>query len=86
MFEKVALLTSKTLYALAIGAIVIWFAYLCVASLPLWGAVLVFCLGLPILALIATPIAAGGALLSGLVVGLVAIIAGSFARRPQRGG
>lgn len=85
MFEKVALLTSKTLYALVIGAGVIWLAYLCLASLPLWGAVLVFCLGLPILALIATPIAAGGALLAGLVAGLIALIAGSVSRRPQRG-
>ena len=86
MFEKVALRTSKTLYALAIGVGVIWLAWLCFANFPLWGAVLVFCVGLPVLALAATPIAVGGALLGGLVAGLVAVIAGSFARRPRRGG
>ncbi|GLH33996.1 hypothetical protein BR1R5_33840 [Pseudomonas sp. BR1R-5] len=86
MFEKVALLTSKTLYALVIGAGVIWLAHLCLVSLPLWAAVLVFCFGLPVLALVATPIAAGGALLAGLVAGLVALIACSVSRRPQRVG
>lgn len=86
MFEKVALLTTKTLYALAIGTGVIWLAWLCLANLPLWAAVLMFCLGLPVLALVATPIAAGGALLSGLVAGLVAVIVGLIARRPQRDG
>ncbi|EKT4469992.1 hypothetical protein QEM11_000800 [Pseudomonas putida] len=86
MFEKVALRTAKTLYALAIVASVGWLAWVCLANLPLWAAVLMFCLGLPILALVATPIAAGGALLSGVVVGLVAAIAGLFARRLQRGG
>lgn len=86
MFEKVALLTAKTLYALTIGVGVIWLAWLCLTSLPLWMAVLMFCLGLPVLALAATPIAAGGALLGGLVVGLVAVIAGAFAQRPQRDG
>lgn len=86
MFEKVALLTAKTLYALTIGAGVIWLAWLCLTNLPLWVAVLMFCLGLPVLALAAAPIAAGGALLGGLVAGLVAVIAGSVSRRLQRGG
>ncbi|MDD0973802.1 hypothetical protein [Pseudomonas fontis] len=86
MFEKVAVLTAKTLYALTIGVGVIWLAWLCLANLPLWMAVLMFCLGLPVLALAATPIAAGGALLGGLVAGLLAVIADSVSRRPQRGG
>ena len=81
MFEKTALLTAKTLYALAIGVGVIWLAWLCLANLPLWAAVLMLCLGLPLLALVAAPIAAGGALLAGLVVGLAAVIIGSFARK-----
>ncbi|WP_248915865.1 hypothetical protein [Pseudomonas moorei] len=85
MFEKAALLTAKTLYALAIGVGVIWLAWLCLTSLPVWAAVLMFCLGLPVLAIAATPIAAGGALLGGLVAGLVALIAGSTARRVRHG-
>lgn len=86
MFEKVASITAKTLYALTIGVGVIWLAWLCLASFPLWAAVLMFCLGLPVLALAATPIAAGGALLGGLITGLVAVIAGACSRRPQRDG
>lgn len=83
MFEKTALLTAKTLYALAIGVGVIWFAWLCLANLPVWAAVLMFCLSLPLLALVAAPVAAGGALLAGVVVGLVALISGSFARKAR---
>ena len=85
MFEKTALLTAKTLYALAIGVGVIWLTWLCLANLPVWAAVLMFCLGLPLLALVAAPIAAGGALLTGVVVGLVALISGSFARKFRSG-
>lgn len=85
MFEKAAVITAKTLYALAIVAGVIWLAWLCLMNLPFWLAVLMFCLGLPLLALAATPIAAGGALLGGLAVGMVMLIASS-ARRLQRGG
>ena len=85
MFEKAALLTDKTLYALAIGVGVIWLAWLCLANLPVWAAALMFCLGLPLLALVAAPIAAGGALLTGVVVGLVALISGSFARKFRSG-
>ncbi|QZP26225.1 hypothetical protein [Pseudomonas mosselii] len=85
MFEKVALRTGKTLYALAIGTGALWLAWLCLVNLPLWAALLTFCLALPVLALVATPIAAGGALLIGLATGLLAAIAGSVARRPQRG-
>lgn len=85
MFEKVALRTGKTLYALAIGTGVLWLAWLCLGNLPLWAALLTFCLALPVLALVATPIAAGGALLIGLATGLLAAIAGSIARQPQRG-
>lgn len=86
MFEKIASITAKTLYALTIGVGVIWLAWLCLASFPLWAAGLMFCLGLPVLALAATPIAAGGALLGGLIAGLVAVIASAYSRRPQRGG
>ena len=85
MFEKTALLTAKSLYALAIGVGVIWLAWLCLAHLPVWAAALMFCLGLPLLALVAAPIAAGGALLTGVVVGLVALISGSFARKFRSG-
>lgn len=86
MFEKVALRTAQTLYALAIGLGVVALAWVCLVNLPLWAALLVFCLGLPLLALAATPIAAGGALLGGLVAGLVMLIAGASARRVRHGG
>lgn len=86
MFEKVALRTAQTLYALAIGLGVVALAWVCLVNLPLWAALLVFCLGLPILALAATPIAAGGALLGGLMAGLVMLIAGASARRVRHGG
>jgi hypothetical protein len=86
MFEKAALRTAKILYALAIGAGVIWLAWLCLVHLPVWAAVLVFCLVLPLLALAAAPIAAGGALLAGLVVGLVTVVSYSIARRVRAGG
>lgn len=86
MFEKVALRTAQALYALAIGLGVVALAWVCLANLPLWAALLVFCLGLPVLALAATPVAAGGALLGGLVAGLVMLIAGASARRVRHGG
>lgn len=86
MFEKVALRTAQTLYALAIGLGVVALAWVCLVNLPLWAALLVFCLGLPVLALAATPIAAGGALLGGLVAGLVMLIADASARRVRHGG
>lgn len=86
MFEKVALRTAQTLYALAIGLGVLALAWVCLVNLPFWAALLVFCLGLPLLALAATPIAAGGALLGGLVAGLVMLIAGASARRVRNGG
>ncbi|WP_339521637.1 hypothetical protein [Pseudomonas sp. EL_65y_Pfl2_R96] len=81
MFEKAALRTAKLLYALAIGAGVIWLAWLCLVHLPLWAAVLVFCLALPLLALAAAPVAAGGALLAGLAVGLITLTRYGLARR-----
>jgi hypothetical protein len=86
MFEKVAVRTAKTLYALAIGLGVLALAWVCLANLPLWAAVLVFCLALPLLALAAAPVAAGGALLAGIVAGLVALIAGASARQARHGG
>lgn len=81
MFEKAALRTAKILYALAMGAGVIWLAWLCLVHLPLWAAVVVFCLALPLLALAAAPVAAGGALLTGLAVGLITLISYGLARR-----
>lgn len=81
MFEKAALRTAKILYALAIGTGVIWLAWLCLVHLPLWAAIVVFCLALPLLALAAAPVAAGGALLAGLAVGLVTLIRYGLARR-----
>ncbi|WP_339508260.1 hypothetical protein [Pseudomonas sp. RL_35y_Pfl2_P42] len=86
MIEKTALRTAQTLYALAIGAGVIWLAWLCLMHLPWWAAVVAFCLGLPLLAMAAAPIAAGGALLAGLVAGLVTLVSCSIARRARAGG
>jgi len=86
MFEKTALRTAKTLYALAIGAGVIGLAWLCLAHLPFWAAVVVFCIGLPLLAAVAAPVTAGGAWLVGLVVGLAAVIGRSLYRRVRSAG
>jgi hypothetical protein len=86
MFEKTAIRTAHTLYALAIGACVIWLAWLCLVHLPWWAAIAAFCLGLPLLAMAAAPIAAGGALLGGLVMGLLALISCAIARRVRAGG
>lgn len=86
MFEKVASRTARTLYILAMGLGATALAWLCLAKLPLWAAVLAFCLGLPVLALAAAPLAAGGALLAGVVAGLAVLIAGSAARRIRHGG
>jgi hypothetical protein len=86
MFEKIATRTAKILYALVIGTGVIWLAWLCLASLPLWAAVVVFGLASPLLAMVAVPVAAGGALLVGLAVGLVAAVTDSLARRVRHGG
>ena len=82
MFEKVALRTANTLYALAIGAGVIWLAWLCLAHLPLLAAVVVFCIALPLLAMLLGPLAAAGALVGGAVAGLVAMC--GRAVRPAR--
>lgn len=86
MFEKVALRTAHALYALAIGLGVVALAWVCLANLPLWAALLAFCLGLPLLALAAAPVAAGGALLAGMLAGLLALIAALSARRVRHGG
>ncbi|SDA63317.1 hypothetical protein SAMN03159443_01895 [Pseudomonas sp. NFACC15-1] len=74
MIEKAALRTARTVYALTISTGVIWLAWLCLVHLPLWAAVLAFCFGLPLLALMAAPLAAGGALLAGLGVSVVTLI------------
>jgi thiamine transporter ThiT len=86
MIEKTALRTAQLLYALAIGAGVIWLAWLCLMQLPWWAAIVAFCVGLPLLAMAAAPLVAGGALLAGLVVGLVTLISGAIVRRRQVGG
>lgn len=86
MFEKVALRTAQTLYALVIGLGVMALAWVCLANLPLWAAVLAFGIALPLLALVASPVAACGAMLVGTLAGLVAVIAGSSARRVRHGG
>jgi hypothetical protein len=86
MIEKIALRTAKTLYALAVAVGVVWLAWLCLTSLPLWAAVLAFAVAMPLLALAAAPLAAGGALVAGLVVGLVALVSGASARRLRHGG
>jgi thiamine transporter ThiT len=86
MIEKTALRTAQLLYALAIGAGVIWLAWLCLMQLPWWAAIVAFCVGLPLLAMAAAPLVAGGALLAGLVVGLVTLVSGAIARRRQVGG
>lgn len=85
MFEIVATRTARTLYALAMAGGAIALAWACLANFSLLGAVVAFCLGLPLLALIAAPVAAGGALVAGVVAGLVAI-AGSSARRVRSAG
>ncbi|TBV10262.1 hypothetical protein DNK08_07225 [Stutzerimonas kirkiae] len=85
MFEKVASRTAKTLYALAMGLGVIALAWLCLAKLPLVGAIFAFCVGLPLLALVAGPIAAVASGLAGVAVGLLAT-AGATARRARSGG
>lgn len=81
MFEKTALRTAHTVYALALGTGVTWLAWLCLVHLPLWAAVLAFCFGLPLLALAAAPLAAGGAMLAGLVASLVMLISHWLCRR-----
>lgn len=85
MFENVATQTSRALYVLVITGCVVALAWLCLAKLPLLGAVLAFCLGLPLLMLVAAPLAAGGAFLVGLVAGLLAT-AGSAVQRARSGG
>lgn len=85
MFEIVATRTAQALYALVMTSGVLALAGLCLAKLPLLGAVIAFCVGLPLLALVAAPLAAGGSMLLGLLAGLLAI-AGSTARRVRRGG
>ena len=86
MFEKAATRTAKTIYALAIGVGVIWLAWLCLTHFSAWMAVLMFCLGLPLLGLIAAPIAAGGALLAGIAVGLAVTVSAAFVRRVRSAG
>ncbi|MDT4865009.1 hypothetical protein FQZ97_997890 [compost metagenome] len=85
MFENVATRTARIFYALVMTGGVVALAWLCLANFPLLGAVVAFCVGLPLLALVAAPLAAGGSLLVGLLAGLLAI-AGSAAQRVRHGG
>lgn len=85
MFEKVATQTARTLYVLVMAVGILALAWLCLTKLPLLGAVLAFCVGLPLLALVAAPVAAVASGLTGGLVGLVAM-AGSSVRRPRHGG
>lgn len=86
MVEKIASRTAKTLYALAIATGALWLAWLCLANLPVWAAVLAFGLLAVPAALVAAPLAAVGAGLAGLVVGLAAAVSGLIARRVRDGG
>lgn len=86
MFEKIVGRTATTLYALTIGVVLIWFAWLLLTSLPLWAAVLGFCLVAPLLMLVAGPVAAAGAGLAGVIVGLLALISAAVARRVRHAG
>ena len=83
MFEKAARRTANTFYALAIGTGGVWLAWLCLTHLSWWAAVVMFCLGLPLLALAAAPAAAGGALVAGVVVGLMTVMRHAFGRRAR---
>ena len=85
MFEKTVTRTARTLYVLTMAVGILALAWLCLAKLPLLGAVLAFCVGLPLLALVAGPLAAVASGLVGVLVGLLAI-AGSSARRLRHGG
>lgn len=72
MFEKVAVLTSKTLYVVTVGAIALCAAWLCLAHLPLWAAVAVFCLVMPFVVVVVGPVTAFVALIVGLLAGATA--------------
>ena len=85
MFEKTVTRTARTVYVLTMAVGMLMLAWLCLTKLPLLGAVLAFCVGLPLLALVAGPLAAVASGLVGVLVGLLAI-AGSSARRLRHGG
>lgn len=85
MFENVATQTFRTLYVLVMTGCVVALAWLCLSKLPLLGAVVAFCVSLPLLALIAAPVVAGSSMLVGVLAGLLAT-AGSAVRRARCGG
>lgn len=85
MFEIIATRTARTLYALVMASGILALAWLCLANFSFWGAVMAFCVGLPLLALVATPLAAGGSLVLGILAGLVAMVV-SVARQPRSDG
>ncbi len=72
MFEKVAGLTSKTLYVVTVGAVALCLAWLCLANLPLWAAVAVFCLAMAFVAMVLSPVTAFAARSLGLLAGAAA--------------
>lgn len=85
MFEKVAGLTSKTLYVVTVGAVALCLAWLCLANLPLWAAVAVFCLAMPLVAMVVSPVTACAALILGLLAGATATGV-QAARQARHGG
>lgn len=85
MFEIIATRTARTLYALVMASGILVLAWLCLANFSFWVAVMAFCVGLPLLALVATPVAAGGALVLGVLAGLLAIVV-SAVRQPRSDG
>lgn len=86
MFDKIALRTAQILYLLAIGIGAIWFAWLCLSHLPVWAAVLTFGLLATPAMLVFGPLAAAGAGLAGVVVGLIASISNLIVRRVRDDG
>lgn len=79
MFEKAARSASIT-YWLAVSAGAAWLAWVCFTGMPVWLALLVFPLALAIGASALAPLAAGAA----LVLGLVSAAAGSIIQRASR--
>ena len=85
MFEKAATLTSKTFYLVIVGGVVLGAAGLCLANLPLWAAVAVFCLAIPFVAMVVSPVTAIAALILGLLAGATATGV-QAARQARHGG
>ncbi|AAQ59795.1 hypothetical protein CV_2122 [Chromobacterium violaceum ATCC 12472] len=71
MFEKTALTTAKAIYWLVICSGAIWLAWVCFANLPLWAAVILFAIVLPLAAMAGAPLAAGASFAAGVLVAAV---------------